>query len=101
VCHALGRQLTVTLPVPDGAGELTSPVLTTEYDAAGNVTKEIDALGNETDYAYDNLYRLTTLTQEDPDTQGGTNNPVTEFTYDAVGQLLTQINPGQSPISTN
>jgi YD repeat-containing protein len=41
-----------------------------EYDASDNLTAVIDGLGRRTQYAYDNLHRLTSLTQADPDGTG-------------------------------
>ena len=47
----------VTLPDPDDAGVLLSPVYSYEYDLVGNVTKSTDPLGRFTTTIYDALYR--------------------------------------------
>jgi RHS repeat-associated protein len=91
----LGRQTKVILPDPDGAGtEYVSPVIEYEYDIRGNLVKETDPLGSETDYTYDTLRRLETVTGPDPDDGGPLGRPVTLYTYDAGGQLVELTEPG-------
>ncbi|MFT3920972.1 MAG: RHS repeat protein [Myxococcales bacterium] len=65
----------------------------TYYDAAGNVSQQVDALGGVTDYAYDDAGRLLTVTQPDPDGSGSLTRPVTTYTYDKAGNLLTTTDP--------
>ncbi len=59
-----------------------------------------DAVGNETRYEYDNLYRLTRLLETDPDGTGPLGQPVTEYSYDIASQLIATTDP-LSRISTN
>ncbi len=66
-----------------------------QYHASGNGTdklsKVIDWLGNETDYAYNGDDLLSKITGP-ADTSGGTR-PETEFTYDSLGRLDTVTDP--------
>jgi RHS repeat-associated protein len=66
-----------------------------QYDANGNLLKEIDPLGRETTYAYDELDRVVTETLPDPD---GPNNvdgdlnliaPLTTTKYDGYGNVAS------------
>ncbi len=57
--------------------------VSTEYDAAGNQTAMVDALGHRTEYAYDAFRRITETYHPD-----GT---VDARTYDAEGNLATEI----------
>ncbi|MBW3540935.1 MAG: hypothetical protein KY476_11745 [Planctomycetes bacterium] len=72
---------TLTRPDPDGAGPLTSPVITYAYDTLGRVTSVTDALSNNTSYAYDQADRITSVT----DALGG----VTSWTYNGFGQVTS------------
>ncbi len=73
---ALGRQTSrTTLVVIDGVSE--SATEQSVYDAAGNVIREIDATGNETQFEYNVVGQLTVAI----DALGNR----TEFTYDEVG----------------
>ena len=83
----------MTQPDPDGGGELTSPVTSYEYDAAGQLTSETDPLGHVTSYAYDNLGRKVSTTAPDPDGAGQLAAPVEVYTYDSVGNMLTLTDP--------
>jgi YD repeat-containing protein len=71
IYDALGRQLTQTK-----AGSTMSY----EYDAVGNRTKRTDYLSQITNYAYDNLNRLTNINYPD-----ATENIT--LTYDVISQL--------------
>jgi YD repeat-containing protein len=67
-----------------------------EYHGSGQngeglVSKEIDPLGNETDYEYDAQHRLVKIT-EPADVAEGTR-PETTFTYDSLGRLKTVTDP--------
>ncbi|NBT35423.1 MAG: RHS repeat protein [Betaproteobacteria bacterium] len=64
-----------------------------EYDASDNLTAVIDGLGRRTQYAYDNLHRLTSLTQADPDGTGPKTSPVWHFAYDANGNRTSMTDP--------
>ncbi len=75
-------------------------VLQFEYDLAGNLVKEIDALGGEKVYEYDAFGRKTKETLPDPDGGGPLPAPVTQYEYDGAGNLttLTQVmDPATSP----
>ncbi|MDW8265945.1 MAG: FG-GAP-like repeat-containing protein, partial [Gemmataceae bacterium] len=54
-----------------------------EYDAAGNVTAEIDELGRRTEFEYDPMNRVTVVR----DALG----QETRFTYDANGNRVTEV----------
>ncbi|HEY1098916.1 MAG TPA: hypothetical protein VGF99_08300, partial [Myxococcota bacterium] len=91
---ALGRNTTVTLPDPDGAGSQASPVWSYEYDRVGNLLSETDPLLHVTTYAYDDLDRLVLVTQPDPD--GALNPgvaPTWEYAYDKASQLTSVADP--------
>lgn len=64
-----------------------------EYDSGDNLTAVIDGLGRRTQYAYDNLHRLTSLTQADPDGTGPMTSPVWHFGYDATGNRTSMTDP--------
>jgi RHS repeat-associated protein len=73
----------------------TSDTTTTsfEYDASDNLTAVVDGIGRRTEYAYDNLDRLTTLTQAAPDGPGPASSPVWQFAYDAGGNRTSMTDP--------
>jgi YD repeat-containing protein len=77
-----------------------------EYDSRGNLTKEIDALGNARTWTYDSRGNVLTetdkrnkVTLHEYDAAGNrikTTNPlnqVTTFTSDAVGNLISRTDP--------
>jgi YD repeat-containing protein len=72
---ALGRQVTIVQPDPDGSGPLAAAETTYAYDAAGNLASVTDALNHTTTYTYDSWGWQTSVT--DP------LNGVVSFTYDA------------------
>jgi RHS repeat-associated protein len=88
-----GRLIQTTLPDPDGAGSLGSPVYLAEYDNLGRVIEETDALNNVTSYSYDVVTRETTLTMPDPDGAGSQASPVLTTVLDAFGRLASQTDP--------
>jgi len=112
--HKDGRTLETTRVI-DGFGHVIREVspdrgtTTYWYDAAGNLTKTVDADGQQTDYAYDNAYRLASATYTGAsaenitysyDSTASGNNGVgrltgvteesgsTAFRYDAQGRLI-------------
>ena len=88
------REVTITLPDPDGTGgPLTSPVLFRQYDEVGNLILVRDPLGAETTYQYDAANRLVTVTAPDPDESGELAAPVTTYQYDKAGNLTRVIDP--------
>ena len=82
---ALNRLTHVTLPDPDGAG-VGAPASVwqySEYDLVGSLKKQIDPLGRETTFVYDNLYRRKIVTLPDPDGSGGSDvSPVWNYAFD-------------------
>ncbi|MEO8272157.1 MAG: hypothetical protein ABI557_20775, partial [Aureliella sp.] len=107
---SIGRVLTETLPDPDGAGPLTSPVTTNEYGAAGlskvtdalghattfvrdgngRVTQSTDALSGVTDVVYDTYGNVLSQTDPDPDGAGPLARPVTQYLYDSLDRVTRQ-----------
>ncbi|MCR9197400.1 MAG: hypothetical protein NXI04_02035 [Planctomycetaceae bacterium] len=105
-----GNMLTQTLPDPDGAGPLSSTVVTytrdaygratsvaaggvttaSTYDSLGRITSETDGLGNTTSYVWNALGRIESITYPDPDDTGVLTAPVESFTYDWYGRTLTE-----------
>ncbi|MEM6471894.1 MAG: RHS repeat-associated core domain-containing protein [Planctomycetota bacterium] len=63
------------------------------YDEAGNVTAQVDGLGNATNFAYDELGQLTSQTLPDPDGSGSLTSPLVSYTYDAAGRVETVTDP--------
>jgi len=106
VYNDLGQLTEVTLPDPDGAGSLVSPITRYQYDAAGRRTRQIqtyNAAGAQellTQYTFDALDRIKAVTLPDPDdfTSGGGSNgplasPVTSYAYSAAGDLASVTDP--------
>src|SRR4029077_16291698 len=79
---ALNRPLHITLPDPDGAGLLQSPVTSFTYDADGRLLTETDPRGNITHYEYDARGRRTSIIDA---AQGES-----DYTYDGNGNLLSE-----------
>ena len=78
--------------IPDALpGTITTNVTRTVYDGRGRIAATIDALGQTTDYGYDNLGRRITETAPAP-AVGGTR-PVTRSAYDAVGNRTSVADP--------
>ena len=111
VNNSRGQVTSITLPDPDGAGPLTSPVTTVAYDSLGRpvtltnpdsltqtftystadqMLTATDELGRVTTYAYDNLDRVLTATLPDPDGTGSLTSPVTIVAYN-IGSLVTSV----------
>ena len=111
VNNSRGQVTSITLPDPDGAGGLTSPVTTLAYDSLGRpvtltnpdsstqtfmystadqLLTATDELGRVTTYTFDNLDRTKTVTLPDPDGTGSLTSPVTTIAYNA-GSLVTSV----------
>ncbi|MEW4451991.1 RHS repeat-associated core domain-containing protein [Bremerella sp. JC817] len=88
---ALGRQVSITEPDPDGAGPLSAPTTTYTYDDEGDMVS-MTTLDGTTSYDYDDLGRITKMTMPDPDGVGSALAAWTVYTYDAVGRTLTETN---------
>jgi RHS repeat-associated protein len=84
---SLGRPTAVYLPDPLN-GTPTGPVTRQVYDDAGDLWREIDALGNVTEHQYDLRHRLTLTTLPDPDAAGPLPAPQTAYVYDAADRLV-------------
>ncbi len=87
--YTSGRLTSVTLPDPDGAGPLTSPVWTYTYDGNGRLWQEIDP---NLKTQVTNLY--------DPSTgrvsqQTDANGKMSTFAWDAPTQTATVTDPDQ------
>ena len=98
---ALGRQ-TATVnalgpdwphtALPDTLPDIvTTHVTRTAYDARGRIASTTDALGQTTDYAYDNLGRKVSETAPAP--AAGSARPVTRYAYDASGNMTSVTDP--------
>ena len=68
-------------PIPTPAA-LTAAVTTYTYDVASRLTKVTDALGNDTDYTYNNRNFVTQIQRPDPDGAGSLGRPTS--TYDTT-----------------
>ena len=81
------RQVTVALGTADEATQWF------EYDAAGNQSAAIDALGRRSEWLYDlKTNRLLEMVAADPDGPAGPLlSPRTRYEYDANGNLTTTI----------
>ena len=101
VYNAVDQLIEVTLPDPDGAGDLESPVWSYQYCLCGAMTKMTDPDLNETLYDYDMRRRLKTVTLPDPDGTSPFDNPTIEYAYDIAGNLKTvETRWGTSPRTT-
>jgi titin len=78
--EAVGEPLSVTTSGVDGHGVTTSTAQYFKYDGRGEKTASVDALGNETDYAYDDAGDLI-QTVYPPSSTGGSIRACTQLTY--------------------
>ena len=69
---SMGRQLTETLPDPDGAGPLAAPVTTYAYGADGRLASATDFASQTVSYSYNSAGLISAMT----DPRG-----TTTFTY--------------------
>jgi YD repeat-containing protein len=80
--QALGQPLSVTVSGPDAFGATTSTITHYRYDLRGSRTAVIDALGNETDFAYNLADQLTTVTYPATNNSGtGRTQTITAYQY--------------------
>src|SRR6185312_9264773 len=79
------RPTSTTLPDPDGAGSLASPVYLTGYDNLDRTISQTDPLSHETTLVFDDVNRTLTTTLPDPDGGGSLTSPVTVQSFDARG----------------
>jgi len=87
-----GNVVTTTLPEPTPGGQRS--VLTYEYNAPGEMSRETDPLGRTTTYGIDGLSRLISVTEADPDGGGSPQtSPVTSFSYNSLSELERQTDP--------
>jgi len=90
--EAVGEPASVTVSGPDASGTTTSTVSYSRYDARGNRTASIDALGYETDYYYNLADQLQVVVL--PSTVGDpTQRAFTYYSYQYPGgpQSSTQV----------
>jgi len=90
---AVGEPVAVTVTGPDALGGTSTMTTYYQYDARGNRTAVIDALGNETDFQYNLADQLTTVTY--PPVTDIYNPPYrssTTYTYAYVGGPLMNLN---------
>ena len=85
-----GRWKSTVLPDPDGPGPQTAPELRTEYDAAGRLTRDIDPLGNETRYEYNELDQLLRILQSHP-SDDGQLIVTAAYSYDRAGNMASSV----------
>ena len=91
----LDRLVELTLPDPDGAGELEAPVYLYAYDANLQLATETDPNEYVTEYEYHSTrHWLTKITLPDPDGATTTlSSPEFEYTYNVGGQLTSEVRP--------
>ncbi len=76
--------------IEDEMGNLVSAATSsTQYDAAGQVVAEVDTLGRQTRYEYDDAGRLTKIIAPD----AGQGSPITVFAYDLASNRVRVIDP--------
>ena len=86
---ALDRPYRVQLP-DNGDGRYER---TTQYDAAGRVTAQVDEENRTSRKEYDAIGRLRREIMPDPDAGGPQASPVVSYAYDANGNLTEQRDP--------
>ncbi len=85
-----GRTRSTVLADPDGPGPQAAPELVAEYDAAGRLVREVDALGNETRYEYNALDQLIRILQPDPK-RDDRLVATAAYTYDRTGNMSASV----------
>ncbi len=82
-----GRVLSQTLPDPDGAVGLTSPVSSYTYDSLGRVLTVTDPRSGCDDQHIRRTWSTAHHHLSGPDGAGGQSAPVETYTYNAVGLI--------------
>lgn len=86
----LGRQTSVTLPDPDGAGDELAPEMSQTYDKLGRVVSSTDPRGFVTTYEYDDLDRLVkTSLPHDPEAMSF--GWASQTVYDDAGRVAAVV----------
>lgn len=80
---AEGQESSTTLPnyTPPGSSTPITATIYNEYNKLGQVSAEVDALGNRTAYAYTQLGDIATVTEP--------GNVLTKYSFDANGDQLS------------
>ncbi|MFI9105535.1 LamG-like jellyroll fold domain-containing protein [Streptomyces fildesensis] len=92
---ANGRKIATTLPSYTPAGS-TNPIHATTawtWDADGNLIQQVDAAGNATDYAYDQLADRVSQTNPAINAAGTMTRGSYTSSFDLAGNQLTQDTP--------
>ncbi|MHB9049519.1 MAG: golvesin C-terminal-like domain-containing protein, partial [Pirellulales bacterium] len=98
----LGRSTAVLGPDPTTGQPSQNRKTRSEYDAAGNLRFQYNALGEQTEYVYDFLGRLTDRYDPDPDGETTTlARPHTVYTYDAAGAQTSLTDPAATATYLN
>jgi YD repeat-containing protein len=66
------------------------------WDAANNLTSQVDARGNETDYQYDAMGNATAVGEPSTSTSQGTFKPTKLFDYDAYNNVVAYCDEAQT-----
>jgi YD repeat-containing protein len=82
-----------TLPDPDGAGPLTSPIWSWTYDADARKLTETDPMNRVSSWAWDKLSRMVQEILPDPDGAGPLSSPVIVVGYDNLSRKTSEQNP--------
>ncbi|WP_139576735.1 LamG-like jellyroll fold domain-containing protein [Microbispora catharanthi] len=86
-----GRMVSQTMPAytPPG-GQTITPMVTAEYDLAGQQVSATDARGHTTTALYDGLGRKVRVTNP---SVGGAAGGITTYGYDLLGEAISQTDP--------
>ncbi|MDA1229163.1 MAG: hypothetical protein O2856_00185 [Planctomycetota bacterium] len=96
--NSQGQVTSITLPDPDGAGSLSSPVYTVAFNSVNKMTSTTDPLGNVTTYSYDNIDRLINVVQPDPDGAGSQSSASQSYEYDLLSRVTSHKKSQNNPL---
>jgi RHS repeat-associated protein len=105
---SMGRVDSISEKYQDGGSWKTIVSEQNTYDAAGNIIRRLDGMGNAVTYAYDGLNSLTSLTDAEGNTvrfeydglghkvcEYNAKDVATEYVYDGAGNILLVSTAGQ------